>query len=169
MSTTETIDIADEMEAALKRGISDEALAKAIKQIRDLATDLQEDLEYRVKDEMAYNLVGFVTDMAKRTVEAILAGNDDQMRRYLGCERGAWNGRSDGSVYGHKRDIDSWHPVIHGTLFEQGSIAIRRDMAKAHADLIQSERIKDLEDQVASLVAQNNKIKADLNRARGEA
>jgi hypothetical protein len=64
------------------------------------------------------------------------------MIRYLGCD----------GYTGRDRD----HSVIHGTLFETGAIALRRKMAEAHTDLIQNERILDLEDQVRSLVNQIN-------------
>lgn len=157
-------DIKSKLEAALENGISEERVTKAARTLRNALIEEIDAFEYEIKDNLAHNLVGFVAEMAKRTVEAILRGDDNEMRRYLGCERGAWTGRSDGSVWGHKRDIDSWHPVIHGTLFEQGSIALRRDIVAAHRDLISDERVKDLEDQVASLVEQNRKLKATIER-----
>lgn len=151
---------------ALEEGICDQTLAKIRKQMADLVTEAEEDLDYRLKDGLAQNLVGFVADMAKQTIEAILAGNEDEMRRYLGCERGAWTGRSDSCVWGRKREIDEWHPVIHGTLFEQGGLKLRRDIVASHRDLITDERIKDLEDQVASLVAQVNKAEREKEELR---
>ena len=57
------------------------------------------------------------------------------------------------------------HPIIHGALHENGAIALRKNIAQAHADLIRNERIKDLEDQVASLVAQNRQLQARLEQA----
>jgi len=157
-------EIKAQLEAAFEAGISEENVTKATKKLRDALFDELAAFEHEIQDNLAYNLVGFVADMAKRTVEAILRGNDDEMRRYLGCDRGAWTGRSDGSVWGHKREIDSWHPVIRGTLFETGSIALRRDIVAAHRDLITDERVKDLEDQVASLVEQNRKLQSKIER-----
>jgi hypothetical protein len=110
--------------------------------------------------------------MAKRTVEMLLAGNEDQMRRYLHCERGHWNGRSDGdSGWGRKREIYEWHSVIHGQLFEQGGVAVRKAIVEAHAELLKNERILDLEDQVRSLVEQVNRANTErekmFERCRG--
>ena len=48
-------------------------------------------------------------------------------------------------------------------------MALRRDIVKANADLIQNERIKDLEAQVASLVEQVNEKQRKLDDWRDEA
>lgn len=161
-------DITAKLQAALDLGMDDERIKKCTSKLRDQLIEEVDALEYDIKDRMAQDLVSFITDMAKKTVTAILEGNDDQMRRYLGCERGAWTGRSDGCVWGRKREIDEWHSVIQGTLFEQGSIKLRRDIVAAHRDLITDERVKDLEDQVMSLVAQVNNQKDIIKKLRGE-
>ena len=110
------------------------------------------DLEYSVIGRMPEVVEGFVRDMASRTVKEMLEGRDDQVRRYLSLD--GYTGRE------HR------HEVIHGTLFEAGAIALRKKIAQAHADLIQNERIKDLEAQVASLVAQVCKKDAEIERLR---
>ena len=104
--------------------------------------------------------------MAGRAVEALLAGNESEMIRWLSCDTRGYTGRSDG--YG-ERSIERQHPVIHGKLFEPGCVLLRKQIAQAHRDLITSERIKDLEDQVASLVAQNNALEKDLESWRDRA
>ena len=161
-------DIADKLSDVLKAGIGDEAMAAIKKQTDQILYDIETDLDYRLKDELAPNLVSFVAEMAKRTVEAILQGNQSQMERYLGCERGHWTGRSDSPEYMRKRDISEWHPVIHGKLFEHGAVALRKQIVEAHRDLIASQRILDLEDQVRALVAQNNKQTDEIERLRNE-
>ena len=161
-------EIKDKLEAILSEGVSEERVAKAVKKLRDQLTEELDTFEYDIKQNLSRDLVAFVVEMAKNTVNAIINGNDEEMRRYLGCEFGAWSGRSDASYWGHKREIDDWHPVIHGTLFETGAISLRRDIVNAHRDLITDERIKDLQDQVASLVAQNNKLKDTIERIRSE-
>ncbi len=159
---TDDDEIKSKLRAALDAGISEDTMKAIHKKAEDVWCMIEDDIMYRLKDDLAPNLVSFVCDMAKRTVEAILAGNEDQMRRYLGCERGHWNGRSDGDQgYGRKREDHEWHPIIHGKLFEQGAVELRKQMANAHADLIKNERILDLEDQVKSLTAQYNKAKAE--------
>lgn len=159
-------EIADQLTESLQKGISDEAWKHIQKQVDSIKYDIESDLEYRIREDLAPNLARFVEDMAKKTVTAILEGNEDQMRRYLGCEHGAWTGRSDSPEYGRKRAPEEWHPVIHGKLFETGAVALRHGIVAAHADLIANERIKDLEDQVMSLVAQVNKEKEKFERFR---
>jgi hypothetical protein len=164
-------ELQDNLRAVLDGGISEDAM-KAVKKATDnILYDIQGDLEYRLKDELAPLLVDWVADMARRAVEMMLEGNEDQMRRYLGCEKRGpdgqyigWTGRSDSEVYGRKREAHEWHPVIHGRLFEQGAVALRKKIVDAHRDVLANERIIDLEDQVKSLVAQINRKEAELER-----
>ena len=113
---------------------------------------------YRLKDDLAPNLAAYVQKVAGRAIEAILAGNEDEMRKRLSCREGSWTGRSD-SPYATSRD--DFHPVIHGKLFEQGAIALRRNIVAAHRDLIETQRILDLEDQIKSLTVQVNKLERE--------
>lgn len=162
MTTPEINDaLRDQLTATLAAGITDEAMKGLKKKVADLLYEIETDIDYRLKDELAPNLSAYVAEMARRTVDAILAGNENEMRRYLGCERGCWTGRSDSPQWGHKREPHEWHSVIHGALFEQGAVKLRADIVKAHRDLIANERILDLEDQVRSLVAQVNKANAE--------
>jgi len=138
-----------------------ETLVKLKKQASDIFQGALDDIEYSLKEDLAHNLAAYTAEMARKTVDALLAGNESEMRRYLSCEAGRWNGRSDGDTY-RPRPIAEQHSVIHGRLFEQGCVELRARIVAAHRDLITSERILDLEDQVKSLVAQVNK-KADEN------
>lgn len=153
-------DMAQSARESLQKGITDEALAHVKKKLRDAADECFTVVEDQLKEDLAPSLADYVKRMAADAINSLLQGNDGQMRRYLGCERGGWNGRSDGSSgWGREREIWEWHQVIHGKLFETGSVALRRALVDAHRDLITSERIKDLEDQVAALVAQVNREK----------
>ena len=159
-------ELKDKLEKVLSAGIGDDAMKAVKKQTDNILYEIQGDLEYRLKDELAPILVGWVADMATRAVEQILEGNEDQMRRYLSCERrgpdGAyygWTGRS-GSPYWSRKDHEG-HPIIHGKLFEQGCVALRKKIVDAHRDILTNERILDLEDQVKSLVAQVNKANTE--------
>ena len=147
----------DKLAATLQAGITDEAIKAIKKAADDIVQRIQDDVEWRVKDEMAGELSWYVADMASRAVTALLDGNWQMMRRYLNCEQGQWNGRSDGASIAPK-DVERQHPVIHGNLFEAECIALRRKITEAHRDLLASERILDLEDQVKSLVAQVAKL-----------
>jgi hypothetical protein len=158
------------LQQALQEGISEEALAGVKKAAASVVDDLESDLMYRLQDNLANNLSHWVADLAQRAVEQMLEGNEDQMRRYLSCEKraesGEWigfTGRSTGYTGPNKR-IHEQHPVIHGKLFEQGAVALRKRIVDAHRDLLANERILDLEDQVKSLVAQVNNAIAEKDK-----
>jgi hypothetical protein len=169
--------MADRIDATLKSDLMD-CLAAAFasedtqkiidKQVKEITGRVESDLECAIKDNLAINLAAWTADMAARAVESILEGNEDQLRRYLSCEKRAedgsyagWTGRSDGNYWGRKREDREWHPVIHGNLFEQGAVALRKKIVDAHRDVLVNERIIDLEDQIKSLVAQVNKLETD--------
>lgn len=161
-------ELKDALQKSLEAGISDDAI-KAVKKATDnILYDIESDLQYRMKDELAPHLARYVVDMAEKSVEQLLEGNEDQMRRYLSCEKRdedgtyiSWTGRSDGKYGGRQWDAYEWHPIIHGKLFEQGAVALRRKIVDANRDLLVNERIRDLEDQVKSLVEQVNRAVAD--------
>lgn len=157
------------LEQSLKTGLSEETMESFRKKIKDLSCEFEESLMWSLKDNLAHNLSCWVADMAQNAIEEMLGGNDGQMRRYLSCEKrgddGAYiyhNGRSDG--YGGRKYEQ--HPVIHGKLFEQGAIELRKKIAQANEALIRDERIRDLEDQVMSLVAQVNKANDEKESMR---
>lgn len=161
----------DKLAEILKAGVTDDAMKALHKKLEDITCYIEDDLMYRLKDDLAPNLAAYVADMAQRAVEMLLEGNEDQMRRYLSCEKRGedgsyigWNGRSDGQRYGAKRADADQHPVIHGELFETGCIALRQRIVEAHRDLLVNERVLDLEDQVKSLVAQVNKATAEKEK-----
>lgn len=154
----------NELEAAIEAGLSEKALEGFTKQIKNLSAEFEDSLLWSLKDNLAYNLAAWTADMAERALEQMLLGNDSQMRRYLSCDKRGddgqyigWTGRSDGQIYGRQREDHEQHPVIHGKLFEQGAVELRKQVAKANEAMIRDERILDLEDQVKSLVAQLNK------------
>lgn len=155
-------------EQEITKGLTEKAIEGLQKDLRKVADSFEDDFMWNLKDNLAHNLTSWVADMAERAVEQMLAGNDDQMRRYLSCDKRGedgqyicYTGRSDGVCYGRKRNDHEQHPVIHGRLFEQGAVELRKKVAQANEALIRDERILDLEDQVKSLVAQVNKAIAE--------
>lgn len=148
---------------ALEEALPDDALKSLKKKARDLADSIAEDIEWSLKDNLASNLSYHVKEMATRAVTAMLEGDESEMVRWLSCDQSGYTGRSDG-IHIHA-NIERQHPIIHGELFEQGCVLLRKKIAKAHKDLIASERILDLEDQVRSLVAQNNKLTREKEEA----
>lgn len=151
----------DGLEKSIEAGLTETALEGFTKQIKNLSAEFEDSLLWSLKDGLAYSLAAWTADMAERALEQMLLGNEDQMRRYLSCDKRGpdgnyigWTGRSDG--YGNPS-----HSVIHGRLFEQGAIELRKQVAKANETLIRDERIRDLEDQVRSLVEQVNRANAE--------
>lgn len=165
MTSVHNDEMRDKLLAVLGDDISPDAM-KGVKKATDSILDtIESDLMWRLKDEMAANLTAWVHDLAGRAIDAMLNGNENEMRRYLSCEKradGSWlgyTGRSTG--YTGNRDIAGQHPIIHGKLHENLAVDIRRKLFEAHRDMIVAERVLDLEDQVKSLVEQVNKANAE--------
>jgi hypothetical protein len=139
---------------AIEAGMTDEVMDRVKKKFRDAMDDLENDLDFGLKERLSSNLSDFICSSAENAVKQLLAGNEDRMRSYLSAQDGGYTGR--------ERD----HTVSHGKLFETGPLELRKKIVEAHAELLKTERILDLESQVASLVAQVNKLEnrnANLN------
>lgn len=165
----------DEIVEKLRELLS-EAVDKAIpeqeKKIRNIADDLAAQVEWALRDQLAGELVYWVRELAGRSVEAILNGNEEELRRYLSCEKRGedgqyigWTGRAAGYHFAPP-SLDRVHPVIRGKLFEQGAIALRKKIVDAHAAVLKTERILDLEDQLASVIAKNNELEHTAEKLR---
>lgn len=164
-------DLRTAFEQEISKGLTEQAIDGLQKDLRKVADSFEDTFMWNLKDNLAYNLTAYVADMAERAVEQMLSGNDDQMRRYLSCDKRGedgqyicFTGRSDFQGYGRQREAHEQHPVIHGRLFEQGAVELRKKVAQANEALIRDERILDLEDQIKSLVAQVNKAIAEKER-----
>ena len=136
------------LEKTLDAGFTDETLKTVRKQLSDITCDMVAALEDSIKIDISYDIAALAERMADDAIEAMLAGDEQLMRQRLSCVTGHYNGR------------DKDHSVIHGKLFEHGCIVIRRQIVDAYPELLKSERILDLEDQVKSLVAQVRKLEA---------
>lgn len=159
MATTELMqEMRKAMRDSLDGAIDEAATASAVKKAREIADEMVSSVQYQLQDDLVDHLSYHVAEMAGRAVEALLEGNAAEMQRWLGCDRRGYTGRGDGFQSGGR---DDRHPVIHGKLFETGCIALRKKIVAAHRDLIENERILDLEDQVANLVKQVNKANAE--------
>ena len=132
----------------------DDVLEPIKKATDSLVYDVAERIEWWLKDELAESMFHYVSEMASKTVESILSGNEQMVREYLTCRKGGYTGR------------DRDHPVIHGTLFETGGIQLRKQIVEAYADLLKTERMLDLEDQVKSLVEQVRKRDGEIESLR---
>ena len=153
--------IADKVTAALQAGITDEALVSLKKHVEKLLWPIEDYIQFKIKEELAPQLADFVAEMAENTVDAILRGNEQEMRRYLNCNQYGASRSTDQSAFFNCK-IEEQHPIIHGQVHLHRCIELRKQIVEAHRDLIANERILDLEDIVKSLTAQVN----EANRKR---
>lgn len=154
-----TDDIKAQLRKTLEEGLSEDGLKRIKKTVQTFCDEIESDIEWRLKDELAPMLAGYVQEMCVRTIDAILKGNEHEIRRYLHCEQGCHQGRS-GDPYSNRK-VEEQHPIIHAKLHENSCVALRHMIVDAHRDLITEERIKDLEDINKSLIAQVNKAEAE--------
>lgn len=147
-------DYREKLRAMFEAGLDDDTAKRVRKAVSDLTDEIAYGIDWWLKDELAGSLSGYIEDQANRAIEAMLAGNVEMFRRYLGCPTGGYTGRD------HK------HDVIHGHLFETGGIDARKRLVEAFTDLIKDERILDLESQVAALVERVNEREVQIARLR---
>jgi hypothetical protein len=138
----------ENLDNALNDALSSYSMDTFKKKINDAYADIEMDIDYDLKERLKYNLSRFVVEMAQKSLNSILEGDEENLRLYLSCEPYGYSGR------------DREHSVIHGTLFETGAIELRKKIVDAYPQLLKNERILDLEDQVKSLVEQVNKEKS---------
>ena len=133
--------------------LEDERFAEVRKMLRKAGEELEEAVLWRLQDDLHIHLADRVRRCAESAIEAVLNGNEAELRRWLSVDRGQYTGRE-------RANSDVTHPVIHGKLFETGSLALRKQIVEAHPETLKSERILDLESQVESLVRQVNALTA---------
>lgn len=144
------------VECLVDAALNDNAMANMLKKMRELQDDLYGYIEYQLKDDLAGNLVSLVHQMTDGVIEQLLAGNEEQMHRYLHCDLAGYTGREN-----MERFI-----VMHGALYEHSPITLRRKIVETFPDLIKNERIIDLEAQVVALVSEVNRLEQDRERLR---
>lgn len=158
MTTPQSPDEAlrDRLQSLLKSAMPEEVMNVARRQIDDVFDEISDRFWRWVKDNMADELAGYARDMAKEIIEAIIAGDEDGLRRLLRCKEGGYTGR-DGDHFVSDND---------GKLYEVHALQMRRRIVDAYPDLLKNERILDLEDQVRGLVKQVTDLRAELERER---
>jgi hypothetical protein len=124
-------------------------------QIKREIDQLIED-EYDAFEQDANDYISRVAaDRAEKFLERLLKGDDGAATALLGS-----------GVYDrHRAQGEPWAELIHGRLFETDAIELRRRIVEAHAELIRSERIADLESIVEGLELQVSKLQRRLDEA----
>jgi hypothetical protein len=144
----------EELEQAVRDSITDEMMKHFKKKVLDVLCDIESQMEDNIQNDISYNIAYICERMADDAIESMLRGDEDQMRRYLGCKPGGYTGR------------ERCGEVIHGKLFETGVIETRRKLVDTFPGLLKDERVLDLESQVSSLVSQVNKLNLQLEECR---
>lgn len=90
--------ITDALEQSFANGVTEKTIECFKKDVEKLVTSIQDDLELRIRDEMAMQLTSWVERMAERSVEAMLAGNENEMRRWLSCDKRGEDGQYMGII-----------------------------------------------------------------------
>ena len=117
-------------------------------------------IEDGVIGEMPMQIEDMIRRRADDAIKAMLLGDEKMVRRHLKLD--GYTGRNDASRF-DDRDL---HILIGDGLHEGGILKIRAAIASANRDLIEQERIKDLEDQLASMVTLNVSLKKENQRLR---
>ncbi len=98
-------------------------------------------------------------ERAKRFLQRVLNGDGDAAMALLGDKLGGQRYRLVGCDKGNP-----WARIIHGRLFETVGIAMRKAIVESNPELLQNERILDLESIIDGLSAQIRELKLDLDR-----
>lgn len=133
---------------------TDASFDRPRKLARECAEEMFDSFLYAVEDRLAANIQEKIRRCAEYAIEAVLKGDDKELRRWLSAQEHGYNGR--------ERDNN----VIHGTLFEPGCMELRRKIVEAHADLLKNERILDLENQLESVRKQVVDLENECERLR---
>ena len=136
--------------------IDDERFSALRKLLKAAANEVEEVVVWRLQDDLHGHLANKVREFATRAIEAVLNGNEDELRRWLACGKRSWTGR------GTYANGESVHSVHDGKLFETGALQLRKKIVEAHPQLLRDERVLDLEDQLQALLQKLNKANARI-------
>lgn len=138
-----------------KEYFSDELKQRMKKFLSDALDD-----EFQKADDYCNEfLTHLAATRAEDFLKRVLNGDEDAAKRLFESEHDG--GRT--KFIGIDAD-EPWAHIINGSLFETGSIALRRKLCEAHPELLQNERIKDLESIVDGLTRQIIKLKAENDK-----
>ncbi len=157
LKSTETDAEMEKDESVAKSFISE----KRIKKIRGELKELFDDELFNLEDYAGQHISEVAFQRANRFIERVLDGDIDAAGSIFGCD---WPGRYVGT--GFADEGKPWAKLIHGNLNLTGTMALRKKLVEAHADLLTNERIKDLESIEDGLTQQVRKLEADLKECR---
>ena len=120
------------------------------KSFANIVNDIIND-EYDYLEESAEDYINdTASKRAVKFLEAVISGNVDKFKKLIKCDN-----QTSGRCKEPGIDAENpWAEVIYGNIFLTDNVKLRRDLCKQFKDVIQNERIKDLESIVDGLVIQ---------------
>ena len=110
--------------------------------------------EFDLLEEYANRYISdLASTRAERFLEHVLKGDDDAAMQLLGDRNNGDRYRIMGCDTGKP-----WPVLIHGKLFETGGMELRRKIVEANIDILQTERMADLEAVIDGLKQQVLKL-----------
>jgi len=162
MSDT-AFEITRHLEETIDNALPDDVLKPFEQRLNELAEEATRASYDYFKENIGYWFAEDVRQTVNTIIEYLLKGNTNVVNQYLKLE--GYNGRSDGA-YSQEKELERQHPIIHGKLHENHCLEIRRRIAEANERVITNERVKDLEDQLASVIAQNTQLEKEIEHLR---
>lgn len=158
MTRTHLLDEKDHLDPSHEEAVKPFLTEHRRKAIKAEMDGLYDDMMEELAQYASLHISETATARAVKFLEKVLNGDEESARALFGAE--------DSSRYracGHDKG-KPWSSLIHGSLFETGEVKLRRKLVEVHADLLRSERIKDLESVVDGLTRQIKKLEEDQNR-----
>jgi hypothetical protein len=128
-------------------------------QIKKEVEQLVDDEFARLEEYADEYISDVAADRAERFLKRVLEGDEDAAMALLGDAKGSSRYRQIGC-----NKESPWSYLINGRLFETSGVTLRRRIVESHAELLRSERIKDLESVVEGLTEQVRALRDELER-----
>ena len=152
----------------LENMLSEENIKRINAKVKSAMDEAYEAMESDLREYLAPQILDYAERRVKDILHAILSGDESYFRTLVGSDEAGYTGRFQVRSWGAPQDPADQHRIICGKLSEHNPLALRKKLVEAYPELLKSERILDLEDQVASLVAQNARQARTIELLREE-
>ena len=133
----------------IKTILSEEFLKELKEKFSKIADEVFEVVSWYVVENSEWEINQIASERAGKLITAVLEGNEKAAEETF--------------VQWDKSGVRDSHKLIHGDLYEPGSIGMRRELVEAHPELLKNERIKDLEALVKNVRAEVRELERLLN------
>lgn len=138
---------------------AEEYLEKRTKEkVKSVVEDIIDGEFSRLEDYANEHISDLAAGRAERFLERVLKGDEDAAMSLLGDRNGGSRYKRGGFIGDEGKP---WASLNNGRLFETSGLELRRKIVESHADLLVSERIKDLESAVEGLTLQVKELEQE--------